>query len=200
MQILSLYGTFLGANYVSNALLHPNQKLDYGLLNQFYLDDREVNSQYWSTRLPHLLLVPLSLTFWDLVSAPIFARYFGFISFALTPASWLLRLYSFTWLAVGSFFVYDSALNPDFEGQRMDHFTSLLKPLSIGMGLQWHAQIMTDLLKGAVAGPMGYCRNIFATALVFFPVKSLAFGDIGSGGLSPHEMKMNGLTIDCKDH
>lgn len=36
------YVTLLGANYMSNVWVHPTAKLDYGLMNVLYLDDREV--------------------------------------------------------------------------------------------------------------------------------------------------------------
>jgi hypothetical protein len=38
-------------------------------------------------------------------------------------------------------------------------------------------------------------QNAAATSLVFFPVKALGFGDVGEGGLKPHERKMNGLPV-----
>jgi hypothetical protein len=193
VKIISLYGTYLGANFLSNCLIHPNQKLDYGILNKAFLDERGVDKPFWGTRLPHLLMVPATLTFYDLTIGAFFARFCGLVSFAATPAAWLLNLYTFTWLAVGSFFAIDSAMNPALEGKRVDNFTSLLKPLTIGMGLQWHAQMLADLFRTGVGGAAAYLRGIVAVSLVFLPVKALAFGDFMQDGLSETEKKMNGL-------
>jgi len=64
----------LGANYLSNAWIHPTAKIDYGILNRFFLDDREVDSPFWGTRLPHLFAIPASLAFYDLsVTGKLFA-------------------------------------------------------------------------------------------------------------------------------
>ena len=122
------FGGYLAANYISNCMCHPAQKLDYGVMNQFmFLDPRPVNSPYWGTRLPHLFLVPATLTVFDFASLAIFAKYFGYVSFAASPASWLVRLYVYTWLGVGSYFVYDSSLNPAHENNRMENLVSLIK-------------------------------------------------------------------------
>ena len=39
------YGTFVAANYLSNYVLFPNKKLDYGFLNR--LLGREVNTEWY---------------------------------------------------------------------------------------------------------------------------------------------------------
>ena len=36
------YVTLLGANFISNMMIHPTQKVDYGVLNYLYPDGREV--------------------------------------------------------------------------------------------------------------------------------------------------------------
>ena len=36
------YVTLLGANFLSNMMIHPAQKMDYGVLNKLFWDDREV--------------------------------------------------------------------------------------------------------------------------------------------------------------
>ena len=116
ISVLTMYGTYLGANFLSNHLNHPFQKLDYGVLNNLFFDGRPLSSSYWGTRLPHLILVPAGLTFYDILCGKISTKYFGLKSFRATPGAWLLNLYCFTFLGVGSFFAYDSALNPNYEG------------------------------------------------------------------------------------
>jgi hypothetical protein len=140
-----------------------------------------------------LVLVPFALTFYDIVFTHIATKHWGLVSFAKTPGPWLVKLYIYTWLAVGSFFVYDCSLNPYHENRRQHQLVSLVKPLTIGMGLQWHAQFMSNLIVGSAVGVLGYMRNIVAVSLVFFPVKSLGFGDFHTSGLSDHEKRMNGI-------
>lgn len=188
-----LYMVLLGANFISNVLIHPESTLDYGILNRFFLRGQEVDSLFWGTRLPHLFAVPATLTFFDLTVTAAFTKYFGLVSFAATPAPWLLNLYVYTWLAVGSYIALDAALNPMHEGRRVEQITSHLKPLTVGMGLQWHGQMMLDLFGSTAGGLVGIIRNAFAVSLIFLPVKALGFGDYGEAGLTAHERKMNGL-------
>ena len=86
--VISLYCTYLGANYVSNCLIHPMHKLDYGILNTIFMDGRAIDSSYWGTRLPHLIVVPACLTFYDLVIGSIATRHWGLVSFSKTPGPW----------------------------------------------------------------------------------------------------------------
>jgi hypothetical protein len=193
-KVLTLYSVLLGANFISNVLIHPTAKLDYGILNRLWPDDREVNSPFWSTRLPHLVIIPATLAAFDLSVTHLFTKFGGLVSYSQTPTPWLLNLYLYTFLAVGSFIAFDASLNPKHEGRRWEQFSSHLKPLTIGMGLQWHAgMVMATIGSATATGPLGIIRNAFAVSLIFLPVKALGFGDMGETGLSPHERKMNGL-------
>lgn len=193
-QVCKLYVVLVGANFISNAMIHPTDKIDYGMLNKLYPDGREVNSPFWGTRLPHLFAVPATLTFFDFGVSAIARKYCGLVSFAATPAAFLVNLYVYTWLAVGSFIAFDAALNPAHEGRREEHLKAHIKPLTIGMSLQWHAQIMLDTFGSTAPGLIAMARNAFAVACIFFPVKSLGFGDFGKAGLSAHERKMNNIS------
>lgn len=44
-RITVTYGTFVTANYMSNHILFPDKKLDYGFLNK--LIGREVNTEWY---------------------------------------------------------------------------------------------------------------------------------------------------------
>jgi hypothetical protein len=44
-RIAVTYGTFVAANYLSNYVLFPDKKLDYGFLNR--LIGREVNTEWY---------------------------------------------------------------------------------------------------------------------------------------------------------
>lgn len=194
MQSLATgYATLLGANFISNMMIHPTQKIDYGVLNSFYPDNREVDLPFWGTRLPHLFAIPACLLFYDHTVSAVFTRYFGMVSFAATPSLFLVNLFCYTWLAVGTFIGADAALNPHHEGHRIQHLQNCIKPLTIGMSLQWHLPLMLEVFGSASTGVVAIVRNAFAVALVFLPVKSLGFGDFGTSGLSPHERVMNGL-------
>lgn len=187
------YLTLLGANFISNAMIHPIAKIDYGLMNVLFPDGREVGHPFWGSRLPHLFGIPACLMFYEHVVTGVFSRYMGLVSYAVTPSLSLLNLFCYTWLAVGTFITVDSICNPDYEGHRMNHLVGSIKPLTIGMSLQWHLQLMIETFGSTGVGPMAIARNAMAISLVFFPVKALGFGDVGAQGLTPHERKMNGL-------
>ncbi|KAJ1434321.1 hypothetical protein B484DRAFT_305746, partial [Ochromonadaceae sp. CCMP2298] len=186
------YAVLFVANYISNAIIHPTAKMDYGILNRLYPDGREVDSPFWGTRLPHLLLIPATLAASDKLFGSVFSR-LGLISFAATPSLYLVNMYLYTVFGVGVFFAIEAALSPKLEGKRMQTLEDLVKPTLIGMNLQWHADAMYTQFGTARAGPLGILQNAFAVALVFVPVKGLGFGDMGEAGLKPHERKMNGL-------
>ena len=193
---LTTYVTLLGANYLSNCWIHPTSKLDYGYMNHLYFDGREVSpaTSFWGSRLPHLFFVPASLTFYDKAVGMIFTRYLGMISFAATPSVALVHLYCYTWLAVGSWICLDATMNPALEGKREETIRGAVKPLTIAMSLQWHADLMVTTIGTTAGGIVGLLRNALAVSMIFLPVKSLGFGDVGEAGLTPHERKMNGLT------
>lgn len=160
-----------------------------------------MDSPFWGTRLPHLFLIPASLTFYELTITSLFTKYFGLVSYAQTPTPWLLNLYLYTFLAVGSFIAFDATFNPHHEGRRIEQITSHIKPLATGMGLQWHAgMVMATIGSATSIGPLGILRNAFAVSLIFLPVKALGFGDFGEAGLSSHERKMNGLPPKDNKH
>ena len=46
------FGTYMVADFLSNFIQHPTQKMDYGVLNQ--LIGREVDSGFWGTRTEHI--------------------------------------------------------------------------------------------------------------------------------------------------
>lgn len=48
----STFGTYMIADYLSNYLQHPTQKMDYGVFNQ--LIGREVDQKWWGTRTEHI--------------------------------------------------------------------------------------------------------------------------------------------------
>ena len=193
-RVLTLYSVLLGANFISNLLIHPTAKIDYGILNQFFPDSREVNSPFWGTRLAHLFLVPATLTFYDLTVTHLFTKYFGLISYSQTPTPWLLNIYIYTFLAIGSYVAIDSYFNPHHQDdKRFEHFTSHLRPLSVAMALQWHGGMVLEALGTTSPGLLGIIRNAFAVSLIFLPVKALGFHDCGEAGLTSHERKMNGL-------
>ncbi len=117
------------------------------------------------------------------------------MSLAETPMLYLTHLYAFTFVAVGAYFLYDSYLSPLYkDSERNSKFKSLLWPLTIGMGLQWHAPMMVKLF-GAGIGSLGLLRSMVAIAFVFAPVKSLGFCDYGEFGLSPHEQIINDVKL-----
>ena len=192
---------YLGANGLSNAMIHPFQKLDYGALSPLFMDGRIVENLWWGTRLEHLIMVPALLTicggfadaFWKRIGMDLFGIRAKTMSFATTPNLYLVNLYAFTFCAVWLFFFQHSRLNPDLEGNRCEFLSSKLKPLATGMGLQWHAPLMLELFRVG-KGRLNFLRETAAIAFIFLPVKALGFEDFQENGLSPHERKLNNLS------
>lgn len=46
------FGTYMIADFLSNFIQHPTQKMDYGVCNK--LIGREVDSNFWGTRTEHI--------------------------------------------------------------------------------------------------------------------------------------------------
>lgn len=46
------FGTYMVADYLSNFIQHPTQKMDYGFFNKFI--GRDVDRQFWGTRTEHI--------------------------------------------------------------------------------------------------------------------------------------------------
>ena len=156
----------------------------------------QVNLPFWGTRLPHLIGIPACLLFYDHTVSAVFTRYLGMVSFAATPSLALVNLFCYTWLAVGTFISADAMFNPLHEGRRVEHVKGCVKPLTVGMSLQWHLPLMLDIFGCTSTGFMSIVRNAFAIALVFFPVKALGFGDYGQNGLTVYEKIMNGMVLN----
>jgi len=46
------FGTYMTADFLSNFLQHPTQKMDYGVFNKVI--GREVGKEFWGTRTEHI--------------------------------------------------------------------------------------------------------------------------------------------------
>jgi len=61
--IVETFATYMLADFLSNFLQHPTQKMDYGAANQ--LIGREVDSKWWGTRIEHIVGVAACLAVVD---------------------------------------------------------------------------------------------------------------------------------------
>ena len=61
--IVETFATYMLADFLSNFLQHPTQKMDYGAANQ--LIGREVDSKWWGTRIEHIVGVAACLALVD---------------------------------------------------------------------------------------------------------------------------------------
>jgi hypothetical protein len=50
--VATTFGTYMIADYLSNYIQHPTQKMDYGIFNP--LISREVDQKWWGTRTEHI--------------------------------------------------------------------------------------------------------------------------------------------------
>lgn len=58
------FGTYMIADYLSNYLQHPTQKMDYGLFNG--LIGREIDNKWWGTRTEHIGKIFSNYDLWNM--------------------------------------------------------------------------------------------------------------------------------------
>ena len=196
-----MYGVYLCANWLSNLMIHPQQRLDYGFLNPLLPGPpRPVERAWYGTRTEHLLVIPLCLAASEIAWARLWARLgMGPVSLRGAPLLWMANLYAFTWCAVLSFIAMQAALHPGLDGARLSYVSSRLWTLSAAMGLQWHvAHVEEALLRltAGAGGPVGWACAVLASSTAFFGAKALGFNDIDRSGLSPFERRLNHLDQD----
>lgn len=199
--LLATYGTYLGANWLSNTLDHPVQKLDYGVINKW--TGKPCQNLWWGTRTEHLFVIPATLTvadhslqaFWNKAFLPRF-NITQAMSWKTTPKTFLVHLYGFAVLGIMAFNAQDAMFNPALEGKRMESFKQTLFPTAVGSGLQWQVSMVDDFVRGVFrnpSGPFGFLVGILGPTTAFMAVKVGGFSDYGETGLTAFERKLNGL-------
>ncbi|KAJ1435550.1 hypothetical protein B484DRAFT_474849 [Ochromonadaceae sp. CCMP2298] len=183
------------ADFLSNFIQHPTQKMDYGIGNK--LIGREVASEWWGTRTEHIVGVAACLAVADHSSQAVFSSYLGrSLCFAKSPAAFVAHTFLFIFGGVAVYVLGDAALNPDLEGKRREALKSGLYSTYIGSNTAWFEPFVAPVL-AKVAGPAlagsWVGSALLPATLAYSTVKGVGWYDWGDDGLNDHEMKLNGL-------
>ncbi|GEM_PF-5287910 len=218
VPLLTTFGTYMLADYLSGWLEHPTQKMDYGVLNPILGFGREIDQKFWGTRTEHIVGVAGALALTDHASQYLFNRNFKkagltlasgrplTLSYANTPDQFLKHTFGFIAAGVGLYCVADAVLNPLYEGQsRGDVLKKNLYGTVRGSATSWIepliAKVLTSLPFFAAGGPLGAAGVWLAASLIpatitYAAVKGFGWNDFGDGGLNDYEKEMENLKPD----
>jgi len=194
--VATTFGTYMAADFLSNFIQHPTQKMDYGFVNAYV--GREVDQPFWGTRTEHIVGVAGCLAVTDHISQHYFAKSLGRpLCFGKSPGAFVAHTFLFIFSGVAIYCAADAALNPAHKGRRMEEIKSNLYSTYIGTNTAWFEPYVPIAL-AKVAGP-AVANTWFGSALLpatlaYSTVKGVGWYDWGNSGLNDHEMKMNGLT------
>jgi len=191
--------TYMIADFFSNFLQHPTQKMDYGVLNRFF--GREVDQKWWGTRTEHIVGVAGCLAITDHASQAIFKNVLGTpLSFANSPASFVAHTFFFIFAGVTIYVGADAALNPNHkEGTRMDTFKEETYNTYVGTNTAWFEPYVPGVvgkIAGAAAAGSWLGSSLLPATLAYATVKGVGWNDWGNNGLTDHEIKLNAKDLE----
>ncbi|GKY96611.1 hypothetical protein MPSEU_000620700 [Mayamaea pseudoterrestris] len=213
MAVTATFGTYMLADFLSNFLQHPTQKLrsptqslanstffftqmDYGYLNQFI--GRPVDQAFWNTRTQHIIGVAACLAVTDHASQVAFAKYLGkTLCFAKSPAAFVAHTFVFIFTGVAVYVAGDAALNPTVSNdKRMDVFLENTYCTYVGTNTAWFEPYVSPVLArvaGSAIAASWFGSSLLPATLAYTTVKGVGWSDWGNQGLNDHELRMNGL-------
>jgi len=186
--------TYMIADFFSNFLQHPTQKMDYGIFNR--LIKREVVEKWWGTRTEHIVGVAGCLAVTDHASQAIFKNILKKpLSFANSPAAFVAHTFFFIFTGVAIYVGADAALNPNHaEGTRMATFKEEVYNTYVGTNTAWFEPFVPGVLakvagSAAASGWLG--SSLLPATLAYATVKGVGWNDWGNSGLTDHEVKLS---------
>jgi len=186
--------TYMIADFLSNFLQHPTQKMDYGIFNR--LVKREVGEKWWGTRTEHIVGVAGCLAVTDYASQAIFKNILQKpLSFASSPAAFVAHTFFFIFTGVTIYVGADVALNPNYaEGTRMATFKEEVYNTYVGSNTAWFEPFVPGVLakvagSAAAGGWLG--GSLLPATLAYATVKGVGWKDWGNSGLTDHEVNLN---------
>ncbi|GFH43795.1 hypothetical protein CTEN210_00268 [Chaetoceros tenuissimus] len=189
--------TYCIADFLSNFIQHPFQKMDYGMFNKII--GRKVGSKFWGTRTEHIVGVAAALAVTDHASSAIFEKFLGTaISFAETPAAFVAHTFFFIFTGVVIFAAWDAIFNPANKGSRMATFKEEVYNTYVGTNSAWFEPfVFPTLVKlfGAAIKPNWFFGSLVPATLAYATVKGTGWNDWGNSGLNDLEKEMNGLPL-----
>lgn len=190
------FGTYMIADYLSNFLQHPTQKMDYGCLNK--LIGREVDRDFWGTRTEHIVGVAGCLAITDHASQAAFQKVLKKpICFSTTPAAFVAHTFIFIFAGVTIYVAGDAALNPDHEGKRMHELKSGTYASYVGSNTAWFEPFVAPAVAkvaGTAAASSWAGSALLPATLAYTTVKGVGWDDWGNSGLNDLEMKLNSVS------
>mmetsp|Transcript_14065 Transcript_14065/g.16593 ORF Transcript_14065/g.16593 Transcript_14065/m.16593 type:complete len:277 (+) Transcript_14065:59-889(+) len=186
--------TYMIADFFSNFLQHPTQKMDYGVFNKFI--GREVDQKWWGTRTEHIVGVAGCLAITDHASQAIFKNILSKpLCFANSPASFVAHTFFFIFTGVVAYVGVDAALNPNHaEGTRMSTFKEETYNTYVGTNTAWFEPYVPGVvgkIAGAAAAGSWLGSSLLPATLAYATVKGVGWNDWGNSGLTDHEVKLN---------
>lgn len=194
--IVQTFATYCTADFLSNFLQHPLQKMDYGSLNRFI--GREVGEEFWGTRTQHIIGVAACLAATDHASQAIYQNMFKKeLCFAKSPAAFVAHTFLFIFTGVTIYVAGDAALNPNHKDEdRLATFKSETYNSYVGSNTAWfepYVPIAVARFAGPAAGASWAGSALLPATLAYSTVKGVGWYDWGNSGLNDLEMKINGL-------
>ena len=198
--VATTFGTYCLADFLSNFIQHPTQKMDYGMFNSII--GRKVDQPFWGTRTQHIIGVAGCLAITDHASQAWFSKRLGKpLCFAVSPAAFVAHTFLFIGAGVAAYVLADAAFNPQHANQRAAVATSGLYSTYIGTNTAWFEPYVSPTL-AAVAGPAvagsWFGSALLPATLAYATVKGVGWYDWGDSGLNDLEMEINGLLPEKK--
>jgi len=191
------FGTYCAADFLSNFIQHPKQKMDYGVLNGVI--GRKVQKKIWGTRLEHIVGVAAALAVTDHSSAAIFQKYLGeAISFATTPAAFVAHTFFFIFIGVVLYAAIDAIANPANAGSRLSTFKEEVYNTYVGTNSAWFEPFVFPVLAKVIGNfvkPNWFWSSLVPATLAYATVKGTGWNDWGNKGLNDLEKELNGLPL-----
>jgi len=195
--VATTFGTYCLADFLSNFIQHPTQKMDYGAINGLF--GREVDQAFWGTRTEHIVGVAGCLAVADHASQGIVSNMIGKpLCFAKSPGPFVVHTFAFIFVGVTAYVAVDSMMNPTIKnGDRAKAFAEGTYSSYVGSNTAWFEPFVAPAL-AKVAGPAAAASwagsALLPATLAYSTVKGVGWNDWGSGGLNDLEMKINGYS------
>mmetsp|Transcript_23251 Transcript_23251/g.41563 ORF Transcript_23251/g.41563 Transcript_23251/m.41563 type:complete len:210 (-) Transcript_23251:294-923(-) len=190
------FATYCTADFLSNFLQHPTQKMDYGIFNKAI--GREVTSNFWGTRTEHIIGVAACLALTDHASQSLFKSVFKKeLCFAKSPAAFVAHTFLFIFSGVTLYCAGDAAFNPNHKDEeRMATFKEETYNSYVGSNTAWfepYVPVAVARVAGTAAGGSWVGSALLPATLAYSTVKGVGWNDWGYSGLNDLERKINGL-------
>merc|ERR1711935_91800 len=202
LPVATTYATFVVANGLSNHILFPGLKLDYGILNPVM--GRPKQQDFWGTRLCHVLGIAAPLAIADHASIRLWQKHlmpaFGYakgtpLTLSAAPAAMLAHGPIWAFVGIMGYVAAEAYLSPLYTDPPME----VIKSKTYGEVRGVQALYMVPLVAAAVSAVAkrpaahGTVIGLIAPTITFVWVKGLAMTWPWSANLTPFEKELNGI-------